>query len=77
MAEKAITDALESLRNCDGVEIIAHGATVLGVEVCEDSTTAGPAMDPVEVWADHQDRYMVRENNTTAGGRDSYTVTEV
>jgi hypothetical protein len=73
MARKATTDPIESLRDCDDVEITPiYNALV--VDVCEDKTTSGPAMDPVEVWADHQDKYTVRENNTTPGGHDSYTV---
>jgi hypothetical protein len=75
MASKATTDPVESLRDCDDVDVIPiYNALV--VQVHEDATTAGPAMDPVEVWADHQSTYNVYENDTSAGGYDSYTVKE-
>lgn len=75
MARKATTDPVESLRDCDDVEVeLLYNA--LYVKVHEDKTTVGPAMDPVEVWADHQSKYNVYENDTSASGYDSYTVKE-
>lgn len=69
------TDALDALTE-DGVTTVNTPSGAVAY-VAPEATTGGPAMDPVEVWADHQDQYAVEYEGRSSDGTDVYTLTEV
>ena len=68
--QNAIRDLIEQ----DGVNVSrgTHNDWVLEVE--SEYTTAGPAMDPVEVWADHnRESFRVQSLPHSDKSMDAYT----
>ena len=78
MNPRNIHAALESLRNCNSVEVSTETA-LEGVDytarVFEEATTYGPAMDPVEVFAAENPEFGVENIIDDVGGSHTYTIT--
>lgn len=66
--------AIQELISQDGVEVSRGVRHDWVLEVAPEVTTDGPAMDPVEVWADHnRDEFRVRGLPHAKDGWDGYT----
>ena len=78
MNARNIHAAIESLRNCNSVEVSKETA-LEGIDysaiVFEEATAYGPAMDPVEVFAAENPEFGVEKVVENVGGRHTYTIT--
>ena len=65
MAQQTKTDALAALTENENVEALDVTSTdsrwTHVLYVYGDARTSGPAMDPVQVWADHEDAVQALE----------------
>lgn len=70
---KTVRDLMNSSENVT----VTRGTTNDWVARVEGAArTGGPALDPVQVWADHQAEYTV-ECVRSAGGQDTYALNRV
>lgn len=67
-------DALDALPETVTTVTTPTGAVAY---VAPEATTQGPALDPVQTWAEHQDQYEVEQQERSADGTDVYELTEV
>jgi hypothetical protein len=74
-AHQTEANAVQELITQDGVDVSRGTHNDWVVQVTPELTTAGPALDPVEVWADHHaDTHKVHELPTQTEGAAGYTI---
>jgi len=69
------TDALDALDDDLTTTVTTPSGAI--VYVAPEATTAGPALDPVQVWADHQDQYRIETSERSEDGTEVYELVEV
>ena len=76
MNARNIHAALEQIRNDNSVEVSrsAPEGWDYTATVYADATTYGPALDPVQVWADHNPEFTVEKIIDDVGGDHVYAI---